>query len=443
MKKLTLIVLAVAAVLPAMAQGRFGADSAECVKNLSYYQELYKQKNYDEAYGFWVKAMSVCPPTASQNLFLHGQTLVGNQIHKAAQSNDPEKVKSLVEQLLQLAETRAQYFPKNAAKSLDNKALNVINYFPKDYNRVYSELTAIIERIGSAASPAVYVKQLQAAVEMYKNGEMSGDDLMNNYTRFVSVLDEKIAANQGSPKLGEIVGAKQDFESVFIESGVASCDNLIALYTPRYEADPTNEVLLNSMVKMLSKSECMNTELFLKAVESLNAINPSATSTYALYKLYASREENDKAAEALEKSISLLSAEEAAQAPDYTFELATFLYKKAGKNAAAVAKAKEAAEMSEALKGKAYLLIGTIWGSQKCSGNEVEARAPFWVAVDYLQKAKAADSTLEEDANGLIAQYRKYFPQQADAFMYDVVDGNSYTVSCGGMVEHTTVRTSK
>ena len=31
------------------AQGKFGPDSAECIKYLSYYTEYYKQKNYDSA----------------------------------------------------------------------------------------------------------------------------------------------------------------------------------------------------------------------------------------------------------------------------------------------------------------------------------------------------------------------------------------------------------
>ena len=79
----------------------------------------------------------------------------------------------------------------------------------------------------------------------------------------------------------------------------------------------------------------------------------------------------------------------------------------------------------------------------KCSGNEIDSRAQFWVAVDYMNKATAADPSLESEAISLSAQYRKYFPQQADAFMYDAVDGNSYTVSCSGLRATTTVRTQK
>ena len=50
---------------------------------------------------------------------------------------------------------------------------------------------------------------------------------------------------------------------------------------------------------------------------------------------------------------------------------------------------------------------------------------------------------LEKEANKYISSYAVYYPQTADAFMYDVTDGQSYTVSCGGMRATTTVRTQK
>ena len=93
--------------------------------------------------------------------------------------------------------------------------------------------------------------------------------------------------------------------------------------------------------------------------------------------------------------------------------------------------------------GKSYMLLGTIWGSIRCGGNEIENRAPYWVAVDYLQRARTADPSLADEANRLIGQYSRYFPATADAFMYDVQDGQSYTVSCGGLRATTTVRTQK
>jgi tetratricopeptide (TPR) repeat protein len=437
MKKFALILLTLVLMVPAFAQGRFGKDSAECTKYLSYYKELYKQKNMAEASPFWRQAFSLCPPTASQNMLIDGQAIMRYDINQ--NKKNPARVKELVDTLLMLHDIRAQYFPKYAVKSMDNKAIDVINYCASDNELQYKVLTEVLNNIQGNASPVVFVNQMKSCVEMYRKEKISPEDVMNNYTTISGYLDAKIDSSNDP----QYRGAKQDVESLLIDSGVASCDNLVALYTPRFEANPTDEALLTNMVKMMSKSECMNTELFLKAIVALNEINPTASSVYGLYKLYSSRDENTKAAETLERAISLLNPEDVATKADYTFELATYYFKKCGKAAPAVAKAKEVVEMDESYKGKAYLLIGTIWGGQKCGGDEVSSRANFWVAVDYLQRAAAADPAVAEDANSMAAQYRRYFPKTEDAFFLDITEGSGYTVSCGGMSEHTTVRTNK
>ena len=58
-----------------------------------------------------------------------------------------------------------------------------------------------------------------------------------------------------------------------------------------------------------------------------------------------------------------------------------------------------------------------------------------------MNKAKAADPSLTDEANRFISQYSVYFPETAEAFMYDITKGQSYTVVCGSMRATTTVRT--
>ena len=58
------------------AQGKYGADSAECIKYLSYYKEYYKSKNYDAALPNWRKAYSLCPATANQTMLIDGTSLI-------------------------------------------------------------------------------------------------------------------------------------------------------------------------------------------------------------------------------------------------------------------------------------------------------------------------------------------------------------------------------
>ena len=82
-RKIALVFIALAAsvfALSVSAQGKYGADSAECIKYLSYYREYYKQKNYKDALPNWRQAYKLCPPSSSQNLLIHGSSLMQNAI---------------------------------------------------------------------------------------------------------------------------------------------------------------------------------------------------------------------------------------------------------------------------------------------------------------------------------------------------------------------------
>lgn len=435
MKKLAAILFSVALAVPALAQGKFGADSAECIKYLSYYSEYVKQNNLEEAAPSWRKAISICPPTARQGMFIDGAKILRREIGKPATA---ERRQELIDSLMMLHDVRAEYYPKYYAAAFNAKAIDVINYYKNDKKKSYDLLSGIISDIKSACSPAVYVNYMQLSVDLFKDGVITAEGVMNDY----SSLSEYIEGSKDK----NIASAKLSVETIFADSGVASCENLIALYTPRYEAASTDKTVLSNIVKMLTKSDCLSEDLYLKAVESLYSVDPSRESAYFLYKLYSSRDEGELAAKALNEAIGFLDPANPADAgtyADYSLELATFCFKKLGQSANAVQLAKRVPDYNPELAGKAYLLIGTIWGSQKCSGNEIEIRAPFWVACDYMKKAKDADPSLTADADNLSAQYRKYFPQQAEAFMFDVIDGARYTVECNGMRETTTVRTSK
>lgn len=436
MKKAAVILFAIILSLPSFAQGKFGADSAECIKYLSYYSELMKQNNIAEATPFWRQAIELCPPTANQNLLINGTKILRSEINK--NRKDPARYKELVDSLIMLHDVRAEYYPKYAVSTMNNKAIDIINFCKYDKQGSYDKIQQIVATIKSAASPVVYVNYMQLASELYKEGAINAEKVMETY----NIAAECMETNTNP----EIASAKASVEQILVDSGVASCENIIALYTPKYAGNDTDKATLSTMVKMLAKSECTDSDLFLKAVESLYAVDPSKESAYFLYRLYSSRDKNKEAANALSEAIGLIDRNDPASAKelgDYTLELATFYFKKCNNNAAAVTAAKTIPEINPALTGKAYLLIGTIWGATRCGGNEVTSRAPYWVAVDYMVKAKNADPSLAEEADNLAGQYRRYFPNQADAFMYDVVDGNGYTVSCGGMTERTTVRTVK
>ncbi len=441
MKKLTVIALTAIMFLgsfAAKAQGKFGPDSAECIKYLSYYTEYYKQKNYDEAIPNWRKAYQLCPPQSRQGLLVDGTTLVRRLITKNA--NNASYKAALVDTLLTLHDLRAQYFPKSATTALNNKGTDINNYLKDDNEATYKGLDEIITTLGKDTKATILLFNLNAAIALYQEGKLDAETVINTYQRDIALVDELEADNENEKT--QNANVKTDMESLFITSRVASCENLIALFGPRYEANPNDADLAANIVKMMSSTEnCTSNDLYLKAATTMHTMDPSAESAYFLYRLNSSKGNIDEASKYMEEAIASPGLETAKLA-QYNYEYATFCVKN-GLNSKGYEAAEKALSLDEAYAGRCYYLMGSIWGSLVCGGDDISKRAKYWVACDYMNKAKAADDTLSDDCNRMIGQYSVYFPQTAEAFMYDITNGQSYTISCGGLRATTTVRTQK
>ncbi len=439
MKKITLVILTFSIMFlgtNGFAQGKYGADSAKCVTNLSFYKEYFKQKNYDEALPSWRQAYHFCPPTANQTMLIDGTTLLRHLISKNARNAAYRK--ALVDSLMTLHETRAHNYPNNALTTYNNMGQDLHNYVKDNNRRLYDGFEVIINRVQEKVRPTTLLYDLQAAIDLFQAGELDAESVINVYQRNNDLLEKMAPANDTEKE--QVASVKNDMGSVFAGSKVASCDNLIELYTPRLAADPDNLQLAQAIVKTMSMTEnCDNNDLFLAAVTTMNKLDPSASSSYYLSRLHGARGNYAEAVSYLESAIAGLEAGDS-KIPDWTYELATLCFKN-GDSAHAFEYANKVAAESETLAGKAYFLIGNIWGSTRCGGDEIARRAPYWVACDYMNKAKAADPSLTDEANRYIGQYSVYFPETAEAFMYDITKGQSYTVVCGGMRATTTVRT--
>lgn len=448
MKKLSVALVSTALLLVSglgnsvSAQGKFGADSARCVEYLTYYTMHYKQKNYDVALPHWRNAFfKYCPPTANHNMFIDGMVMYRRLIAKNAVNKELRQ--GLIDTLLMLHDLRAKTYTKYAKIAANNKGTDISNFYRNEEGKMYAGLEGVIETLGKDVKPSLLLFDIDAAIKMFKNGspDIDPEKIISLYQRNIAILGEIEPKNDKEKET--IAKVKSDIEGLFMESKVASCDNLIALFTPRFEANPEDVTLAANIAKLLaSADDCVNNDLFLQATTLLHKDTPSAQSAYFLYRLNAARDNDAEAGKFLEEAVSLASGTDSLAAADYGIQYARFCAKK-GQNAKAVANAQKAASLNPAFAGQAFFIIGQIWGTTSCGGDEISRRAPYWVAVDYMNKAKAADPTLAEDCNKMIAQYKVYFPQTAEAFMYDLTDGKSYTVSCGGMTATTTVRTQK
>ena len=438
MKKLAFIFFALAAIFfgqNASAQGKYGADSAECIKYLSYYQEYWKQKNYESALPNWRKAYAICPATASQNMFIHGTTLMTREYNKV---KDPAVRSAIVDTILTLQDQRMATYPKKRVDILNNKGQYMINYRGSDAAYIYKNLSEIVNELGSQSSGSLLVNLLQSSIALYRENQLPADEVINLYDTVTGYIEGASAKNDAEAE--ENAKAKATIETIFADSRVASCENLIAIFAPRYEADPENLALVSNIVKLMNNAEdCASNDLYLKAVTSMYKLDPSYRSAFALYRLNSARGNVADAGRYLEEAIASPESDDATDA-QYYYELALFSYKN-GMRGTAYDAARKAVDMDFGYAGKAYMILGNLWASASCAG-EVDKYARYWAATDYYQKARTVDSSLADDASASISSVSRYYPEASEIFMYDLGAGQGYTVSCGGMTASTTVRVS-
>ena len=440
MKKLVLTILAasvafLSAGLSASAQGKYGADSAECIKYLSYYQEYYKQKNYDSALPNWRRAYALCPPSASQNMFVHGTTLMTQQYNKV---KDVTWKAGIVDTILALQDQRMTAYPKNRSTILNNKGQYMINYKGEDAAYLYKNLSEIMDELGAGTKRDILVKVLQASISLYRENQLQADEVIGMYDKVSELIEKAEAKNEADEE--ENLKAKATIESLFADSKVASCENLIAIFGPRYEADPENLTLVSNIVKLMNTADdCASNDLYLKAVTSMYKLDPSYKSAYALFRLNSARGNVADAGKYMEEAIAAPESDPATDA-QYYYELALFSYKN-GLRSKAYESARKAIDMDYGYAGKAYIILGNLWASVSCDG-DVNKYARYWAATDCYQKARSADPTVADEASASISSVSRYYPEASEIFMYDLSAGQSYTVSCGGMSASTTVRVS-
>ena len=438
MKKITLLLFAVMAAFASqnvVAQDKYGSgpQREECMKYLSYYSEYYKQKNYDSALPNWRKAYSLCPATASQNMFVHGTTLMTrlyNQVKDAGYKN------AIVDTILTLQDQRMAAYPKNRSSILNNKGQYMINYRSADPSYIYNNLNPIVDELGSQSNGSLLVNLLQATIAMYRENQLEADNVISMYEKVAANLEGATPKNDAETE--DIAKAKAAVESIFADSKVASCENIIAIYSPRFENDPENLALVSKIVMLMNSAEdCASNDLYLKAVTAMYKLDPSYRSAFGLYRLNAARGNVADAAKYLEEAIASPESDEATDA-QYYYEMAAFSYKNGMRGKAAEA-ARKAVDMDYGYAGKAYLILGNLWASATC-GETVDKWARYWAAADYYQKARSADPSVADEAGAALGSVSRYYPEASEAFMYDLAKGQSYTVSCSGMTATTTVR---
>jgi tetratricopeptide (TPR) repeat protein len=415
------------------SQGKYGSDSVACVTNLSFYRDYATQEKYKEAAPYWRNAIGACPPAASQNLYIDGIKIMKYLI---ANTRDPKLRKSRIDSLFMLYDRRIEHFKVNKGNVYKLKAYDVVQYM-KDDDLIYQAFETAVLAGGSKTDARTMIDAMNAALKVYNSKRLPADKFMGFYNKLRTFADQSATEKPGDAQAKRL---PTDLENLFVSSGVASCDNMIAMYEKEFNAAPANKELVSRILQMMGMNHCTQNEFYYRIVEAYHKLEPTAGSAYTVGKVYLLKKDPATAVKYYKEAVT--RSDSGKEKAKYLAELGTLYLQELNDHAQAMACAKQAMN-SDANNGRAYLLRGMIWANEECGGNDIAKKAKYWLAVDYAAKAKSIDPALADEANQYINAYSRYFPEQQDAFMYDMVDGNAYTVNCNGMTERTKVRTRK
>lgn len=405
-------------------QPRYGSDSVRCVMNWSLYAEYYKQRNFPMAIEPWRWMFFNCP-IATQNLYIHGVQLV-KFLHQ--NETDPLKREAYVDTLMMVYDQRIKYFGREGYV-LGRKAADLYSYRPNAVQEHYDISERSIQLEGNASQADVLLINFQATVRLVEAGVMEAGSIVESYDRSMDYIEFSLLNNPQDSIYFD--PAKANIESLF--EPYASCENLVRIYKPRFDATPEDPELLDKITYMLNRSGCTDEELFFLATRNYHRLRPTAQSAFLMGRMESNQRNFAQALGYYEQAVEL---SENGNGPDKftTYMLmADLVYRNLNRMAQARTYALRASEIKPN-DGRPLLLIGEMYAAsaRSCGTDEISTGAVYWAAVDKFIRARNVDSDQQvvDRANQLISTFSQYFPGNETLFFHGLDGGKSVRVEC-------------
>jgi tetratricopeptide (TPR) repeat protein len=414
-------------------ESKYGLDSATTITKASLYVEMVKQKNWDEALEDWRYVYNNAPKF-QRATYSNGAKIMKGLYRKT-------KNQKYIDTLMMVYDKRIKYYGNSRKYPegwiLGKKGNDLFNYRKKDINSVkeaYNILKKSIEMQGLKSSALVIANTMKASKVLVQNNQVEPEEVIDNYLFFMDMAAKKKETEKDPKKQENIENARKNVEQIFFQAGVADCETLSNIFTPKFEANKDDMKLINKILRMLNRQECEDGALYAKVAERKFELEPNADAAHNLARMFAKKKQFSKAKEYFTQAIELEEREDVKA--DLHFKLASInFYNK--QYSAVKSNALKAAQYRPGW-GEPYILIGQAYAaySKNYGTKPLEKLAVYWVAVDKFKKAKAIDPECAEKARELIKKYSQHFPRKEDAFFEGIKEGQSYKI--GDWINETT-----
>ena len=418
-----------------------GQDSLNCLKNISVYTEYVKTNNFKDAYPSW-KAVFDEAPWAQVATYTNGAKILRALI---AAEKDGAKQKEYFELLMKVHDQRIQYLDKlntlsktKATKGdiMGTKAHDYFSMGGQDNNAAYAMFAEAVAAEKHNLPYYVLMEFVDASARKVKADEAHKEQFVQDYIAASGYAAEALNAAKKESAKKNYQMAKDNIDAHFINSGVATCDNLQAIYAPKVEASKTDLEYLKQVVKVMKMLGCTESEAYFAASEYAHAIEPTAETAIGCGYMYYKKGDFDKCISYFDNAIEL--EQDPIKKADYLYSAAAVLF--ANKQ---LSKAKQYARRAIELNGawgKPYMLIAQMYASSPNWSDEAALnKCVFFAVIDKLQRAKSVDPSCAEEADKLIRTYAGYTPKDEDLFFIGLKKGDAVTIQ-GWIGETTTIR---
>ena len=418
-----------------------GQDSINCLQNISIYTEYVKTNNFQDAYTPW-KAVFDETPWAQVGTYTNGAKILRALI---AAEKDGAKQKEYFNLLMKVHDQRIQYLDKlntlSRTKSskgdiMGTKAHDYLSMGGQDMNAAYEMFAEAVASEKHNLPYYVLMEFVDVSARKTKIDAAHKEQLVQDYIAASGYANEALKAAKKESAKKNYQTAKDNIDAYFINSGVATCENLQDIYAPKVEENKGNIEYLKSVITVMQKLGCKESEAYFAASEYAHAIEPTAATAFGCGAMYYKKGDIDKSMQYFDNAIEL--EQDPIQKADYCYTAAQILF---GNKQLSKAKqyARKAIEANGAF-GKPYILIAQMYASSpNWSDESALNKCTFFAAIDKLQKAKSVDPSCAEEADKLIRTYAAYTPKDEDLFFIGLKKGNAVTIG-GWIGETTTIR---
>ncbi|NDW13252.1 hypothetical protein D0T50_10130 [Bacteroides sp. 214] len=417
------------------------AQTENCNSNSSISHEAVKAGNYKDAYLPWKEVMKDCP-TLRYYTYSDGFDILKYFLEKETTKGTPE-YKAYFDELMAAHDQLMEYTPelqkkakgiRSVARSTGMKALDYLQFAPEvDANVAYNWLKESVSVEQSKTSAALLFYFLQSSYNKLKADPSHSEVFIQDYLNASQWADEAIANTDRENVKQSFVATKDNLVALFINSGAADCESLQAIYAPKVEENKTDLEYLKKVIEIMRMMKCTESDAYFQASLYSYQIEPTAGAAAGCAAMAYKKGDVDDSVKFFDEAIEL--EDDDVVKAEYAYKVAVVL-SSVNKFGQARAYAQKAININGNY-GAPYILIARLYAANyKWSDESALNKCTYFVVIDKLQRAKAVDSSVADEANELIRAYSPHTPAASELFMLGYKVGDTVTV--GGWIGETT-----